>query len=204
MKTKRAKRPITYSEAHNRAVRMYHRTSIFLLWAGVMSLFASVLGVIQISAGTIVEGAALKWPTSGFSLGLSIEMLFYSMLIKSNLDLAVIGILIILIGILFGGMFALIGIFASKGYRWVLFVGTGLYALDFAASFFIFAYSDVPSIFTNYMLTIFIHIFILAACVVAIIEYYNVLHIEKVFSGKSDKKANIEEEVESEVIANGE
>ena len=45
------------------------------------------------------------------------------------------------------------------------------------------------------------HVIVLSAMIVALIEYYRVLDIEKKFKGA--KQVNIEEEVESEVIASG-
>ena len=190
---------MSYRSAHNRAVRMYQRSSIFILWAGIVNVFASLIGVIQIAAGSSFEGLAYSWPKSGFALTLVAQMVINNLLLKS---MSTIGadLLIMFISLVIGGAFGFLGFLASRGRKWLLFIGTGLIALDFAAMFFAYAYM-IPYVWTNYAFTLALHVLLLGACVLAIVEFYNVLHIEKVFNGENISK--MEEEVESEVIASG-
>ena len=200
---KKAKHQITYHEAHNRAVRTYQKTSIFLFWAGVVNVFAIIIGVIQNAAGSLFDNElSYLWPRSGFSMCLSIQI-YLNKLLLENLPslLAVADILIILIGLVLGGLFAFIGFMASKGKRLYLFGGTALYALDFGAMFIVYHLADVKSNWTNYAFTLVVHALVLGALAIAIWQYYNVIHIEKAFKGKDALK--IEEDVESEVIASG-
>lgn len=191
---------MSYSTAHNKAVKMYQKTSIFLLWAGVVNVFAIVIGVIQLAAGSLVTDFAFSWPSSGFAMSFSFQIMLNSIMIRS-LEQVVADILMIITGIAFGGLFAFLGFMASKGKKLFLFLGTGLYALDFAAMFFVYESGNVARIWTNYAFTLVTHAIILVACFIAIIQYYNVIHIEKVFKGEN--KIKVEEEVESEVIARG-
>lgn len=199
-KAKRQKHQFTYSEAHNKAVKMYQRSAIFLLWAGVVNVFAIVIGVIQLAANSLVTQVQFPWPTSGFAMSFSVQILLNSVMIKS-LDSLAADILMIIIGLVLGGLFAALGFFASKGKRWVLLLGTALYAIDFGIMFFVYESGFVARLWTNYAFTLVTHIVVLVACIVAIVEYYNVIHIEKVFKG--NKALKLDEEVEGEVIARG-
>lgn len=200
MKNKKNKQPITYSQAHNKAVKMYQKTSIFMMWAGLLNVFAIIIGVIQLGTNSVVEKLSYSWPTSGFALNFSIQIFINSLLIKT-FDLLLADFLMILIALIIGALFTFLGVYASKGRIKILIIGTSLYALDFIAMFFIYVYSGVPFIWTNYAFTLATHVVVLIAMIIAIIEYYNVIHIEKVFKGVKDIK--IKEEVESEVIASG-
>ena len=196
---KLAKRQMTYKEAHNKAVRMYQRCSIFLLWVGIVNVFACLIGVIQIATGTTMQALSYDWPSSGFALTLTIQILINNLLLKAISSLWA-SFIIMAIALVFGALFAFGGYFASKGNIILLFIGGGLYALDFGAMFFIYKYF-APFAWTNYAFTLVIHVLVLAALIFAIVQYYNVFHIEKVFKG--DNKAKLDEEVESEVIASG-
>lgn len=198
MKSKR--QPMNYCSAHNRAVRMYQRSSIFILWAGIVNVFACLIGVIQSALSSSFEGLAYAWPKSGFALALVAQMVVNNLLLKS---MSAVGadLLIILIALVVGGALAFLGFLASRGRKWLLFIGTAIIALDFAGMFFAYAYM-IPYNWTNYAFTLVLHVLLLGACVVAIVEFYNVLHIEKIFNGEASSK--MEEDVESEVIASGE
>lgn len=195
------KKQITYQSAHNRAVRMFQRSAIFILWAGVVNVFATLIGVIQIaSKKSVFSGLSYSWPSSGFALCLSGQIAINNLLLKSMSELGA-DLLIMLISIIIGGALAFVGFLASRGRKWFLFIGSGLLALDFAGMFFVYAYL-APYVWTNYAFTLVMHALVFAACVFAIVEFYNVLHIEKIFKGSS--QSTMEEEVESEVIASGE
>ncbi len=195
---RKAKRPISYREAHNRAVRMFQRCSIFLLWAGVVNVFAALIGVIQIAAKTTVA-LDYAWPSSGFALNITAQIVINNLLLKSMGSTAAC-LLIMLISVVLGGLFALAGFMASRGRIVILFVGIGVYALDFGGMFLAYHYL-VPFVWTNYAFTLVIHLVVLLALAFAVVEFYNVLHIEKVFHGETESK--MEEAVESEVIASG-
>lgn len=196
----KTKHNYTYLEAHNKAVKTYQRTAIFLLWSGVVNVFASIIGVIQISAGATMSKLTFLWPNSGFAMCYSGQMVLNSLLIQ-NLDQLVADILILLISLILGACFAFIGIFAAKGKKVFLLLGGIIYAIDFASMFFVYKSNLVPMVWTNYAFTLVTHIIILVATCVALVEYYNVIHIEKVFKG--EKALKFEEEVESEEIAHG-
>lgn len=195
---KKAKRPITYKDAHNRAVKIYQRCSIFLLWAGVVNVFAALIGVIQIAAKTTMSLDHV-WPNSGFALTLTAQMVINNLLLNSMGSTGA-SLIIMLISIVLGGLFAFGGYFAARGNNIILFTGIAVYALDFAGMFFAYKYL-IPFVWTNYAFTLVIHVVVLLALALAVVEFYNVLHIEKVFRG--DKGVKMEEEVESEVIASG-
>ena len=199
---KKAKRQITYTEAHNRAVRMFQRTSIFLLWAGVVNVFALIIGVIQNSAGSVLNNELVyAWPRSGFAMCFSLQIYLNKLLLENLSIAAVADIVMILIALVLGGAFAFGGFLASKGKWLALFIGTVLYALDFGAMFFVYHFGGVIHNWTNYAFTLAVHVIVLGALVIAISQYYNVIHIEKVFKGSD--ALNINEDVESEVIASG-
>ena len=107
----------------------------------------------------------------------------------------------IIIALILGGGFALLGFYASRGKKWVLLLGSYLYVVDFVLMIILFSLRIVPFNWTNYAFSIATHVVILAACIIAISQYYNVIHIEYVFKGKNALK--LDEEVESEVIAHG-
>lgn len=194
------RRAMNYLNAHNRAVRMYQRSSIFILWAGIVNVFAALIGVIQNATNNAFGGLSYSWPRSGFALCLTAQIAINNLLLKSMSEVGA-DLLIMLISVVLGGAFAVLGFLASRGRKWLLFLGTGLIALDFGAMFFVYAYL-APYVWTNYAFTLAIHVLVLLACVFAIFEFYNVIHIEKVFRG--DKVTSMEEEKESEVIASGE
>ncbi len=206
MKTKnRGKRPITYLEAHNKAVRLYQKSSIFLLWSGILNIFSLIIGIVQVATyrmneDNIIAGLSYYWPKSGYSLSYSLQQLINNALLRANMGIAV-NFIIILIGLLLSVAFAFMGFYASRGKKWVLLLGSGLYALDFALMFFIYSFGIIPFYWTNYAFTLASHALILGACILAIIEYYNVVHIEVTFKGK--KVLKLDEEIESEVIASG-
>lgn len=205
MNKNRGRRPTTYLQAHNKAVRLYQKSSIFLLWSGILNIFAIIIGIVQaatykVNASNIIEKLDYIWPKSGYALSYSLQQLINNALLRANLGIAV-NFLIILIGLIFSGAFAAIGFLASRGKKWLLLLGSGLYALDFALMFFLYALGIIPFVWTNYAFTLVSHVLILIACIVAIVEYYNVIHIEMVFKGNKDLK--LKEEIESEVIACG-
>ncbi len=200
-KERRGKRPLTYLEAHNKAVRLYQKSSIFLLWAGIVNLFSIIIGIIQILASSIIENLPYAWPTSGFSMGLSIQQLVNKLLLENVKGTLIVDFLMIIIALILSAGFALLGFYASRGKKWVLLLGSSLYVADFALMIIVCSLNLVPFNYTNYAFSIATHVVILLACIVAISQYYNVIHIEVVFKGKNALK--LDEEVESEVIAHG-
>ena len=203
-KQKKPKKVMNYVEAHNRAVNFYRKSAMFLFWAGILAVGAVIIGIIQLVAQKtfVIESISYQWPTSGFAVAFSLVIFLAKIFIDVMPNQALADIVLILVTLLLGGGFAALGIFASKGKRWCLFLGGGLYLADFAALFFVYHYISPLVNWTNYAFSIATHVIILSALVVAIIEYYRVLDIEKRYRGYT--KQNLEEEVESEVIAHGE
>ena len=199
---KKARKEVSYVDAHNKAVKLYQKATLFFMWAGILCVFAAVIGVIQSAAGASNGNITdFTWPSSGFALSLSINI-YLSYLFLSSLDMVMANFLIILISLVLGAGFALIGVFSARGKLWLLITGLALYLLDFALSFFVYFASPLSSYFvwTNYAFTLALHVVILAAGIVALIEYYRVLDIEKRFT----KPHTLEKEEETEVIASGE
>ncbi len=195
-----------YLKTHNKAVRLYRRSSIFLLFSGILNIFAIVLGILQVEAfrineNTIVANLNYYWPISGYSLSYSIQQLINNALLRANHGIMV-NFLIILIALLISGLFGVMSFFASKGNKWTLFLASGLYALDFALMFILYSFDIIPFIWANYVFTLVSHIIVMIACIIAIIEYYNVIHLEYKYNGQKLLKLN--EEIKSEVIAYGE
>jgi hypothetical protein len=152
-----------YETAHNRAVRQYKKMSMFILWSGVLNLVAAIMTVIR---GTEAD----------FALAYTFNAIIYRVLIEqSSMTTFLLGLLIISIGALSAIIFAAIGFFATLGKRLFLFLGTGLYILDFIA-LFIFA----PAGDSN-LAMLFMHAMISIALGVAIFSYYKVIDIEKKF-----------------------
>ncbi len=196
----------SYLKTHNKAVRLYRRSSIFLLFSGILNIFAIVLGILQVEAfrineNTIVANLNYYWPISGYSLSYSIQQLINNALLRANHGIMV-NFLIILIALLISGLFGVMSFFASKGNKWTLFLASGLYALDFALMFILYSFDIIPFIWANYVFTLVSHIIVMIACIIAIIEYYNVIHLEYKYNGQKLLKLN--EEIKSEVIAYGE
>ena len=199
----KVKKVVSYIDAHNRAVNFYRKSAMFLFWAGIIAVGASIIGIVQMVAGQnyVYEEIVYAWPTSGFALGFSLEI-FLARLFLNVIDTpALADVLIILVSLILGGGFGALGVFASKGKRWCLFLGGGLYLADFAALFFVYQYLSPITNWTNYAFSIATHVIVLSALIVAIIEYYRVIDIEKKFNGGN--KADLEEKEESEVIAHG-
>ena len=207
MKEKRPKKTMDYVTAHNRAVNWFRRTSRFIFWVGILAVFATVIGIVQMVRGSYfkVDDVARLWPLSGFSLSFSFHIFLAYICLAYIPSSIVAEIVIILIVLVLGGGFAALGIFASKGKLVFLIVSTSLYLLDFASVFpvYYYVYPNTPLNYswTNYAFMIAVHVIVLSAMVISLIEYYRVLDIEKKFHGV--KKVSVEEEVESEVIASG-
>ncbi len=200
---KKTKRVVPYSVAHNRAVKLYKKTSTFLLWAGVLNLLSSFIGIIQMVSNNnlVANGNTYNWPKSGFALSFSLQIYLNSLLIK-NLNIVGAYLLIILIALILGVTFALLGIFSSKGKFIYLIVGSGVYLLDFIAMFFVYNFTDVVMVWTNYAFTLASHVIILIANVIALAMFFSVIEIEKKYKGEINFTNNEVEEVEE--IAHGE
>ena len=193
---------ISYVTAHNKAVRLFQKTALFLMWGAILAVFSAIIGIIQNVSGSLNELAGtVLWPTSGFALGYSLEI-YLAFVFLTHLDNVLAGFLIILVAIVLGTIFAFLGLFASRGYLWVLLLGLGLYSIDFVAIFFVYHLSGLNVIYswTNYAFSIATHVIIFSACIVAIIEYYRVLDIEKRFK---IQQPSFEKKEETEIIASG-
>ncbi len=207
MRNKRIPKPrreISYAEAHNKAVNHYRKSSMFLFWAGILSLGAALIGVIQMVSGQlfVLNEVSYNWPKSGFSLSLSALIALDRLLIDSIQNPVISDILILLSSIIVGAGLAALGFFASKGKRLFLFLGFSLYLLDFAALFFVYYFYLAPIYsWTNYLFSIATHVIVLGALVYALICFYRVIDIEKKYHGNNN--SDLEDKEDSEVIAHG-
>lgn len=191
---------VSYSTAHNNAVKSYKKTSLMIFWVGILGVFASLIGLIQMATGKflIVGGVTMRWPQFGYSLAPSSLIMLARGLIelmpKNNI---LPSVLIFVISILVGSLFGFLGIFAGKGRIGYLIVGTSLYVLDSFAMIplFLVVIKGQNSIF-NLLSTIGVHLVVLGGLIIAFIQYFRVFAIERKYKGHESN--------ESEVIAHGE
>ena len=154
----------TYAEAHNKAVRLYRKTAIFLMWAGIISILATVIALFKSEAG----------------YGMSGRQYFLNRLIRAlGLSNLATSLFIFALSVATGALFAVLGFFAQQGKKIFLFIGAALYLADFAAVFLVYG----ANWGTTYAFTIATHLVILVALAIAIYEYLNVIAIEKRFHG---------------------
>ena len=200
---KRSKKVLSYAEAHNKAVNSYKKVSMFMLWGGLLNIFALIIGIVQISTNNVIESLPYSWPTSGFAMTYSIQIFFANILL-SSIDSLAANLISVVIALILSAGFGVLSMFASRGRLACLISGMSLYAIDFVFMFFLYKYF-APYIWTNYAFTLATHVVILASQIYALAQYYNVLNIEKRYKGNNNNKIkiNTKEEIESEVIANG-
>lgn len=193
MKVKKAKKkPLTYEEAHNKALRLYSKTALFLLWIGVLNVLSSLIGVIQVAK------SGGNWPSSGYALATSFQIAINFAL--SHLNIPVWdSLLIFFISVLFGALFAFLGLISTKGYKVPLIIGISLYFLDFIALFLIyFLYID-PMNMTNFFFSLILHIFLLGGLFVAVYNYIKIIRLEVKYKG--NKEFNVETSYKVKEIA---
>ncbi|MFA5480971.1 MAG: hypothetical protein WC282_01105 [Bacilli bacterium] len=164
----------TYSELHNKAVRLYRKSALFLLWAGIISLLAVVLGLFQ--------------QNSGYAMSLAVNILLNRLLLQLGLPGYAYNLLIVAVAIASGALFSALGYFAQLGKKLFLFIGLGLYLADFAVVFIVYE----PIWTSEYGITIATHLIILGALFVAVYQYYKVIVIEERFHGR--RTLNLDEE----------
>ena len=198
-KIKTPKSSPSYATLHNRAVNTYKKCSLFLLWAGVLGVFSTLAGMIQLFSNKMLtlNGVTYTWPTTGFSLAFSTEILFAKLLINIVPSTVLAAIIVFVISLFIGGVFAYLGIFAQKGRIIFLYIGGAIYLVDSLMTIPAYIILNGEYRFLTLLFTILAHIIILVAIIIAIIEYYNVFRIEKKFKGEVVFN-------EREVIAHGE
>ncbi|MFA5442808.1 MAG: hypothetical protein WCX85_00765 [Bacilli bacterium] len=157
----------TYAKLHNKAVRLYRKTAIFLLWAGVISILATVIGIFRSQAG--------------YGMSLAINVYINRLIATISLPDYAYFLIIFAISIATGALLAVLGFFAQQGKKTFLFVGAALYLADFAVVFLVYG----ANWDTTYAFTIATHLVILGALLIAIYEYFNVIAIEKRFHGQT-------------------
>ncbi len=192
---KKKKEALTYVEAHNRAVGKYKKASFFLLWAGIVNFLSAIIGAFQ--------SMSSAWPSSGYAMSFSVQILINATLVE-YLDTWVAIILILLISAILGGLFCLLGAFAVRGFKVFLFVGIGLYLVDFACMFPFYEISVLKQYWnwTPYAFTLATHLVILIFLFIAVYYYFLVINIEKHKNNSQvDSATTFETKEETEVIA---
>jgi len=157
---KRVTTPVTYEVAHNKAVRQFKKMSIFILWAGVLNVISAVIAIFQ--------------NTSDFSLCFAFNNVIFLILGQST---PLLKIIIALIAVFSGVLFAAIGYFASLGHKAFLFTGAIAYFLDFVVLFIFISPAS-----SGYLTSILIHAMLMIAIMFSLFAYYSVLAIEKKFN----------------------
>jgi hypothetical protein len=165
---KKNKPQLTYAEQHNKAVRLYRKTALFLMWAGVISILATIIAIFRSEAG--------------YGMSLAFNVFINRLIFDFNLPDYATYLSIFAVSIATGAAFTALGFFAKQGKKIFLFVGTGLYLADFVAVFLVYG----TNLDTTYAFTIATHLVILGALIIAIYEYYNVIAIERRFHGQSN------------------
>ncbi len=155
----------TYAEAHNKAVRLYRKTAIFLMWAGIISILATVIALFKSEAG--------------YGMSLAINIFLNRLIHALGLSNLATSLFIFALSVVTGALFAVLGFFAQQGKKIFLFIGAALYLADFAAVFLVYG----ANWGTTYAFTIATHLVILVALAIAIYEYFNVIAIEWRFHG---------------------
>lgn len=156
---KRVLRPVTYEVAHNKAVRQFKKMSIFILWAGVLNVISAVIAVFQ--------------NATDYSLCFAFNNVIFLILGQST---PLLKIIIVLIAVASGILFAAVGYFASLGHKAFLFTGAIAYFLDFIVLFIFISPSN-----SGYLTSIFIHAMLMIAIMLSLFAYYSVLAVEKKF-----------------------
>ena len=203
-KPKKAKKTPNYATLHNRHVNLYKKTAMFLLYIGVLALFAVIIGAVQLGSDQLASDVfPYPWPRSGFALAPTIVIYLTNIILQGgNFGLSVF--FIILIGLGFGALFATLGMFAARGYLVPLIIGTVLYATDFGFTFMVnnYIYSEYSASlsFTNIMFSTVIHILVILVLGVAIFEHFHVVNIEKRFMKEGKTIIN---GIEREDVING-
>ncbi len=184
-KAKKNKPTPNYASLHNRHVNLYKKTSMFLMYIGVLALFAVIIGAVQVGSDQLAKDVfEYPWPRSGFSLAPTIVIYLANVILRnSSMGLGVF--FLILIGLGFGALFAVLGMFASRGYLIPLIIGTALYAVDFGFVFMVnnYIYGEVSASLslTNIMFSLVLHVLVIAVLGLAIFEHFHVVNIEKRF-----------------------
>ena len=177
-KKKKEEKAFNYADSHNRAVKSYKRTSLFLMWGGIIGFVSTILGVFNIGSAANGE-LAINYR---YSLTFALNRFIFNALEYSELNIVVTSLLILLISAASAGLVAILGYYAQLGRIRYLYIGMGVYLVDFIA---LFIYDNgFPTLFERtfnlsiYLFSLFFHIVILGAGVVAIVHYYRVLNIE--------------------------
>ena len=181
-KTKKEKKGMSYVDAHNKAVKTYKRSSLFILWGGIINIFGAIMGVFNFGKSEISEfGINYR-----YSLSLASNRFIFNSLEYSEINVILSSFIVILVAIATAALLAIIGYLANKGNIKYLMIGMGIYIGDFI---FTFIYDnlllgslgafELGFNWTIYAFSIAIHSIILIFIVIAIINYYQVLNIEK-------------------------
>lgn len=170
---KKKKSPPTYAEAHNKAVKLYQKTSFFLFWAGIVNVIAAIFGVFGLGTTTINDEVISYRYSMCFT---SNKFIFDVLEQYSGLDNWITGIIIFAIALCSGALFALLGVLANQGKRNYLFIGAIVYVVDFAL-FFVYDALSWQN-WQTFAFGIATHIVVLFFFAVAVFEYFNVLSIE--------------------------
>lgn len=176
---KKEKKQISYVDAHNKAVKTYKRSSLFIFWGGIVNAISTILAVFNIGNIANSELAA----SYRYSLNFTFNRFLFNAIEYSDLNIVVQIILILLIAFSSSALLAFVGYSASLGKIKFLIGGGIFYLIDFILTFI---YDNIfPFLFeksfnwTLYAFSIATHVVILGFIVVAIINYYKVIHIEK-------------------------
>ena len=164
---KRKKEQLSYAEEHNRAFGAYKKAAMIGIWSGVLNVFGLLIAITQISQ------------TNSFSLFLcygSVDFLICLMMgVHSIISSPLFYILSFVIAAAVSSGFILLSVFATQGKKISLYIMSGLYLLDLM---FILPLGLMGlETLGNILLSIVVHVVIIAFLLIAIYQYDKIVKI---------------------------
>lgn len=178
----------TYQQVHDELVRKYRRYALYGVWTGFLSLLSLIIfatnylqGKDALALGAVYNVAVIV----GLSITQAIKGPRYLFVIIAGI-----------ITLLLGGLFFYLGYKAYKGSRRCLILTIVIYGIDaliFSFTPLISFYDFLPM---DYLLTIFVHIAIIAILIYALIKRQEIVNLVK----KKKAKVVVKEEKGKKVI----
>ena len=162
------KKELTYEEAHNKAFARFRKSSQILIWSGALNVLGLLISLVQLNSEPFLFNPFLCYASNN----LIIRALTY---IPGFSSYSVIWYVVsILVAIASSTGMIILGVFASQGKRYPLFIGSGIYLIDL---FFVIPLVFVGESISNMWLSAAIHIIILVFLGFAIYEYFNIIKL---------------------------
>lgn len=178
----------TYQQVHDELVRKYRRYALYGVWTGFLSLISLIIfatnylqGKDALALGAVYNVAVIV----GLSITQAIKGPRYLFVIIAGI-----------ITLLLGGLFSYLGYKAYKGSRRCLILTIVIYGIDALIFSFTPLISFYDFLLMDYLLTIFVHIAIIAILIYALIKRQEIVNLVK----KKKAKVVVKEEKGKKVI----